>query len=256
MACWPAPWLYPAVTRSCADVQAAGAGSAAGAGRDDEAQATSVRAARAIISSGAITRSESTRMYSETDNRRRRLDAALSRMCFHARQAPRQRCRARPLPRLITDSARPPYRKAFLAERAVVTLQRPVQPGSERSQDSATGGGGGPAASQACSALISGPGFFLDLGKTRLLVNSSPQPGDPACKARSTIGLKSLTFSVSGHRFSVLAQANTSSSDFERRSGRSAIAMTSWPSARSSAAMAGENISSSKSLTAGRWLTL
>ena len=28
--------------------------------------------------------------------------------------------------------------------------------------------------------LISGPGFFLDLGKARLLVNSSPQPGGPA----------------------------------------------------------------------------
>jgi hypothetical protein len=27
--------------------------------------------------------------------------------------------------------------------------------------------------------LISGPGFFLDLGKARLLVNSSPQPGGP-----------------------------------------------------------------------------
>src|SRR5580698_1721520 len=123
MACWPAPWLYPAVTRSCADVQAAGAGSGTGAGRDDEAQATSVRAARAMTSSGARTRSESTRMYSETDNGRRRLDAAPDRMC---RPAPRQRCRARPLPRLITDSARPPYRKAFLAERAVVTLQRPL----------------------------------------------------------------------------------------------------------------------------------
>ena len=75
--------------------------------------------------------------------------------------------------------------------------------------------------------MISGPGFFLDLGKARLLVNSSPQPGGPAGKARSIIGLKSLTFSVSNHRFSALAQANISSSDFERRSGRSATAMTS-----------------------------
>ena len=41
------------------------------------------------------------------------------------------------------------------------------------------------------------------------------------------IGLKSLTFSVSGHRFSALAQANISSSDFDRRSGRSETAMTS-----------------------------
>ena len=87
-----------------------------------------------------------------------------------------------------------------------------------RSQDSVPGG---PAVSHACSVLISGPGFFLDLGKARLLVNSSPQPGGPACKARSMIGLKSFTFSVSNHRFSVLAQANISSSDFERRSGRS-----------------------------------
>jgi hypothetical protein len=125
-----------------------------------------------------------------------------------------------------------------------------------RSQDSVTGGAGGPAVSQAWIALISGPGFFLDLGKARLLVNRSPQPGSPACKARSTIGLKSLTFSVSSHRFSALAHANTSSSDFERRSGRSATAMMSWQGAPGSPAMAGENISSSKSLTAGRWLTL
>jgi hypothetical protein len=41
------------------------------------------------------------------------------------------------------------------------------------------------------------------------------------------IGLKSLTFSVSSHRFSALAHANISSSDFDRRSGRSATAMTS-----------------------------
>jgi orotate phosphoribosyltransferase len=122
-----------------------------------------------------------------------------------------------------------------------------------RSQDSVTGGAGGPAVSHACSVMISGPGFFLDLGKARLLVNSSPQPGGPACKARSIIGLKSFTFSVSNHRFSALAHANISSSDLERRSGRSATAITSWPSPRSSAAMAGENISSSRSLTSGRW---
>jgi hypothetical protein len=48
-----------------------------------------------------------------------------------------------------------------------------------------TGGAGGPAVSQAWSALINGPGFFLDLGKARLLVNSSRQPGVPACRARS-----------------------------------------------------------------------
>ena len=122
-----------------------------------------------------------------------------------------------------------------------------------RSQDSVTGGAGGPAVSHACSAMISEPGFFLDLGKARLLVNSSPQPGGPACKARSIIGLKSFTFSVSNHRFSALAHANISSSDLERRSCRSATAITSWPSPRSSAAMAGENISSSRSLTSGRW---
>jgi len=81
--------------------------------------------------------------------------------------------------------------------------------------------------SQTSSALISEPGFFLDRGKARLLLNKSPQPGAPADKARSIIGLKSLTFSVSSHRFSALAQANISSSDFDRRSGRSATAMTS-----------------------------
>jgi hypothetical protein len=46
-----------------------------------------------------------------------------------------------------------------------------------RSQDSVTGGPGG-VASHASSALISDPGFFLDLGKARLLVNSSPQEPD------------------------------------------------------------------------------
>jgi hypothetical protein len=100
---------------------------------------------------------------------------------------------------------------------------------------------------------MSDPGFFLDLGKARLLVNRSPQPDGPACKARSMIGLKSLTFSVSNHRCSALAHANTSSSDLERRSGRSATAITSWPSAHSSAAIAGENISSRRSLTSGPW---
>jgi hypothetical protein len=39
--------------------------------------------------------------------------------------------------------------------------------------------------------LISGPGFFLDLGKAQLMVNSSPQPGGPPGKAHSMIGLKS-----------------------------------------------------------------
>ena len=56
--------------------------------------------------------------------------------------------------------------------------------------------------------MISGPGFFLDLGKARLLVNSSPQPGGPPGKACSMIGLKSFTFSVSNHRRSALAHAN------------------------------------------------
>jgi hypothetical protein len=37
-----------------------------------------------------------------------------------------------------------------------------------RSQDSVTGGAGGPAVSQPCSAMISGPEFFLDLRKARL----------------------------------------------------------------------------------------
>jgi hypothetical protein len=74
-----------------------------------------------------------------------------------------------------------------------------------RSQDSVTGMAGGPAVSHASSAAISELGFFLDRGKARLLVNSSPQPGVPACRARSMIGLKSLTFSVSSHRFSALA---------------------------------------------------
>jgi hypothetical protein len=75
--------------------------------------------------------------------------------------------------------------------------------------------------------LISGPGFFLDLGKDRLLVNSSPQPDGPPGKARSMIGLKSFTFSVSSHRLSALAHANISSSAFARKSGRSATAITS-----------------------------
>ncbi len=74
---------------------------------------------------------------------------------------------------------------------------------------------------------MSGPGFFLDLGKARLLVNSSPQPGGPPAKARSRIGLKSFTFSVSSHRRSALAHVNISSSDFARKSGRSATAITS-----------------------------
>jgi hypothetical protein len=43
--------------------------------------------------------------------------------------------------------------------------------------------------------LIGGPEFFLDLGKARLLVNSSPEPGGPPGQARSMIGLKSFTFS-------------------------------------------------------------
>jgi hypothetical protein len=67
------------------------------------------------------------------------------------------------------------------------------------------------------------------------------------------IGLKSFTFSVSNHRRSVLAHANISSSDFARGSDRSATAITSWPSSRSSAAMVAENISSSRSLTSGGW---
>ena len=124
-----------------------------------------------------------------------------------------------------------------------------------RSQDSVTGGGGGPAVSRSSSALISEPEFFLDLGKDRLLVNSRPQPSGPACKARSIIGRKSFTFSVSNHRCCVLAHANISSSDFERRSGRSATAVTSWPSLLSSAAIAGENISSSRSPASDGWFT-
>ena len=139
------------------------------------------------------------------------------------------------------------------AGRMVRFLTSNEESDAPKSQDSVTGGAGGPAVSHACSALISGPGFFLDLGKARLLVNSSPQPGGPAGKARSMTGLKSFTFSMSSHRFSALAQANISSSDFARRSGRSATAITSWPSPRSSAAMAGENISSSRSLPPGRW---
>jgi hypothetical protein len=127
--------------------------------------------------------------------------------------------------------------------------------GAPRSQDSVTGGAGGSAVSHASSALISEPEFFLDLGKDRLLVNSSPQPSDPACRARSMIGRKSFTFSVSSHRCCVLAHANISSSDFERRSGRSATAITSWPPLLNSAAIAGENISSSRSPTSGRWFT-
>jgi len=98
--------------------------------------------------------------------------------------------------------------------------------GTARSQDSVIGGAGGPAVSQACSALISGPGFFLDRGKARLLVKSSPQPGGPAGKTRSMIGLKSLTFSVGSHRRSALAHANISSSDLARKSGRSATAIS------------------------------
>ena len=55
--------------------------------------------------------------------------------------------------------------------------QRAPGPHPPASQDSVTGGAGGPALSHACRALISGPGFFLDLGKARLLVIRSPQPG-------------------------------------------------------------------------------
>jgi hypothetical protein len=38
-------------------------------------------------------------------------------------------------------------------------------------------------------ALISEPGFFLDLGKARLPANRNPQPGAPPDRARSMIGL-------------------------------------------------------------------
>jgi len=39
------------------------------------------------------------------------------------------------------------------------------EPDGPRSQDSFTGGAGGLAVSHAWSAVISGPGFFLDLGR-------------------------------------------------------------------------------------------
>ena len=45
------------------------------------------------------------------------------------------------------------------------------------SQASKTGGAGGPVVSQASSALTSGPGFFLERGKVRLLVNRTPALG-------------------------------------------------------------------------------
>src|ERR1035437_9823968 len=44
---------------------------------------------------------------------------------------------------------------------------RRCQSNAPGSQDSVTGGAGGPAVSHACRAVISGPGFFLDLGKDR-----------------------------------------------------------------------------------------
>jgi len=71
-----------------------------------------------------------------------------------------------------------------------------------------------------------GWGHFTAM-QARLLVTSSPQAGDPPGKARSMIGLKSFTFSVSSHRLSALAHANISSSDFARKSGRSATEITS-----------------------------
>jgi hypothetical protein len=77
------------------------------------------------------------------------------------------------------------------------------------SHTSVTAGAGGSAMSQACSALIKGPGFFLDRWKVRLLVKSSPQVGSPLCRARSTMGRKSFTFSVSTQRCCAHAQANT-----------------------------------------------
>jgi hypothetical protein len=71
MACWPAPWLKPAVTRSCADVQPAAARDEAAVSRDDdddddddavEVQAASVRTARAVTGTAARTLSEGIRM--------------------------------------------------------------------------------------------------------------------------------------------------------------------------------------------------
>src|ERR1700722_6956213 len=71
MACWPAPWLNAAVTRNSAGVQVTGAA------RDDEAQAVSVRTAKAVTGSDARMRIESARMRFKTDDGHDRLDAAL-----------------------------------------------------------------------------------------------------------------------------------------------------------------------------------
>ena len=80
--------------------------------------------------------------------------------------------------------------------------------------------------SHARSALISGPGFFLDLRKARPLVNSSPQPGGPVCKARSIIGLKSFTFSVSGYALAVrIEEQHVLGAQAGQRAGQLAVAV-------------------------------
>jgi hypothetical protein len=50
-------------------------------------------------------------------------------------------------------------------------------------QSSLSGGAGGPPISHACSASMSGPGFCLERGNARLLVNSKPVMALPACSA-------------------------------------------------------------------------
>jgi hypothetical protein len=75
------------------------------------------------------------------------------------------------------------------------------------SQSWLSGGTGRPPLSPACSARMRGQGFRMERGNARLLVNSKPVIVPPACNARSMIGRKSFTFSVSNHLFSAADQA-------------------------------------------------
>ena len=58
------------------------------------------------------------------------------------------------------------------------------------SQSSTMGASGGPAPSQACKAPIRGPGFFLDLGNERLLVNRMPTKAEGKPATTSSIALR------------------------------------------------------------------
>jgi hypothetical protein len=98
----------------------------------------------------------------------------------------------------------------------------------------------GRAAGQPCMyRLNERAGFRLERGNARLLVNSKPVMAPLARSARSMIGRKPFTFSVSSHLFCAADQANRSSSVIDRRSTRSATATPSCPRSRSAAAIAG-----------------